>query len=253
MNDEDETKEQLINEEKHLPQRITELKTLKTGRRRAEEVLRESESGYKELADLLPQIVFEMDERGDLTFANRNAFEAFGYTQEDFIKGVNAINMVIPEDRDRAENNMQRILSGEKLGGNEYRGLRKDGSTFPVIIHSAPIIHEGKAVGLRGIMIDITERKRAEEALKESEGKFKTLAEQSPNMIFINKKGRVVYANKKCEELMGYTREEFYSPDFDFLCLIAPESIEIVTSSFARHTKGGEVDPYEYSLICSGI
>ena len=249
MDDEDEKKEKLINEVKHLPQQITKLKALKAKRKRAEEVLRESESGYIELADLLPQPVFEMDERGDLTFANRNAFEAFGYTQEDFIKGVNAINLVIPEDRDRAENNMQRILSGEKLGGNEYMVMRKDGSTFPVIIHSAPIIHEGKAVGLRGIMIDITERKRAEEALKESEGKFKTLAEQSPSMIFINKKGRVVYANKKCEELMGYTREEFYSPDFDFLCLIAPESIKKVKSSFARHEKGAEVEPYEYSLI----
>jgi diguanylate cyclase (GGDEF)-like protein/PAS domain S-box-containing protein len=93
------------------------------------------------------------------------------------------------------------------------------------------------------------ERKRAEEALRESEEKFRTLAEQSPNMIFINKKGRVVYANARSEEVMGYTKEEFYSPDFDFLTLIAPEYKELVGSSFGKHTGGEEVEPYEYTLI----
>jgi PAS domain S-box-containing protein len=96
---------------------------------------------------------------------------------------------------------------------------------------------------------DITERKQGEAALRESEGKFRTLAEQSPNMIFINKKGRVVYANSRCEEVMGYTRQEFYAPDFDFLRLIAPESVEIVKSSYATHVQGGEVEPYENTLI----
>ncbi|MCJ7577018.1 MAG: PAS domain S-box protein, partial [candidate division Zixibacteria bacterium] len=56
----------------------------------------------------------------------------------------------------------------------------------------------------------------AREALSESEEKFRTLSEQSPNMIFINQKGRVIYANAKCQEVMGYKKEEFYSPNFDF-------------------------------------
>jgi PAS domain S-box-containing protein len=93
------------------------------------------------------------------------------------------------------------------------------------------------------------ERKRAEEALKQSEGKFMTLAEQSPNMIFINNMDRVVYANKKAEEVMGYTREDFYSPDFDFLTLIAPEFVETVKSAFGKHMKREEIEPYEYTLI----
>jgi len=96
---------------------------------------------------------------------------------------------------------------------------------------------------------EIVERKRAEEELRESEEKFRTLAEQSPNMIFINKKGRVVYANKKCEEIMGYKREEFCSHDFDFLTLIAPESIDFVKANFNRHMRGEEVPPFEYTLI----
>ena len=68
---------------------------------------------------------------------------------------------------------------------------------------------------------EIGERKRTEEALRESEGKFRSLAEQSPNMIFIKENGRVVYVNYRCEEVIGYSKEEFYSPDFDFTSLLA--------------------------------
>ena len=91
-----------------------------------------------------------------------------------------------------------------------------------------------------------TEEKRT---LRESEDKFRSLADQSPNMIFINKGGRVVYVNKRCEEVMGYKKEEFYSPDFDFFTLVAPESVELVRSSLKRHMNGEEVELYEYGLI----
>jgi len=94
-----------------------------------------------------------------------------------------------------------------------------------------------------------TEHKKTEKALLESEEKFRSIAEYSPTMIFINKKGRVVYANKTCEEIMGYKQEEFYSPDFDFFCLIAPESREVVKAAFGRHIEEREILPYEYTLI----
>jgi PAS domain S-box-containing protein len=103
--------------------------------------------------------------------------------------------------------------------------------------------------GLTVFVKDITDRKKAEEAIRESEEKFRNLAEQSPNMIFINKKGRVVYANKKCEEMMGYKREEFYSPGFDFMTLIAPESQDLIRASFKKHTQGHNIPPYEYTLV----
>ncbi len=90
---------------------------------------------------------------------------------------------------------------------------------------------------------------KAGEKLRESEEKFRSLAEQSPNMIFINKRGRVVYANRKCEEVMGYRRVEFYSPDFDFMGLVAPEYRHTISTSFNRHTKGEEVSPVEYTLL----
>jgi PAS domain S-box-containing protein len=68
-------------------------------------------------------------------------------------------------------------------------------------------------------------------------------------MIFINKGGKVVYVNQKCEEMMEYKRDEFYSPEFEFLTLIAPENIERARSSFKKHSTGQEVEPCEYSLV----
>ena len=78
---------------------------------------------------------------------------------------------------------------------------------------------------------------------------FHTFTEQSPNMIFINKGGQVVYVNKRCSDVMGYSREEFYAPDFDFLVLIAPESINLIRANFKRHMTGEDIEPYEYSLL----
>jgi len=129
---------------------------------RAEENLRESEQKYRELADSLPQIVFETTETGRLTFANRYAFELFGYTQNDFDKGLNAIQMLIPEDQDRAMEKILEVLGGTTLGGIEYTAMRKDGSTFPIVVHTNPIIRENESIGLRGIIIDITKQKLAE-------------------------------------------------------------------------------------------
>jgi len=94
-----------------------------------------------------------------------------------------------------------------------------------------------------------TENKRAADALRESEEKFRIIAECSPNMIFINRKGRVMYANKKCEDITGYKRKEFYSPDFDFFNLIAKESQSLIRKNYNKHLKGQEVLPYEYTLI----
>jgi PAS domain S-box-containing protein len=96
---------------------------------------------------------------------------------------------------------------------------------------------------------EIIRAKTAAEALRESERKFRALAEQSPNMIFINQKGRIVYVNERCEEMMGYTKDEFYSEEFDFLALIAPEHREFILKRFGKHMAGKDVEPYECALI----
>ena len=107
----------------------------------------------------------------------------------------------------------------------------------------------GNIIGLFGVSKDITDLKLTEKSLRESEAKFKNLAEQSPNMIFINHRGRVVYVNQKCVESLGYELDEFYAADFDFLKLIAPEYLPLIERNFKRHLAGEEIKPYEYALI----
>jgi PAS domain S-box-containing protein len=131
--------------------------------------LGESERRFRELADLLPQVVFETDVQGNLSYLNRVGFASAGYTEDDLRKGLNAFQMFVPEDRHRAMTSARRILNGVKLAPGEYTVTRKNGTTFPVMVHSAPIMCEDKAVGLRGIAVDISDRKRMEEELRKSQ------------------------------------------------------------------------------------
>lgn len=126
-----------------------------------EHALRESLDRFKSLADFLPQSIFEMDLTGKLTFVNRWAYQLFGYSEAEFARGLTNLEMVIPEDRERAVQAAQDTLAG-KSSGREYRGLKKDGTTFPMMVHSTPILRDGKAVGLRGLIFDLTELKEAE-------------------------------------------------------------------------------------------
>jgi len=131
--------------------------------------LSESERRFREMAELLPEIIFEADEKDNITFLNKVALETFGYAANEVTNGFNALQAVAPEDRARAEEDIRRGMSGEHLRHAEYKGLRKDGTTFPMIVDSARIFRDGKLVGRRGVVIDITERKEMEEKLRKAE------------------------------------------------------------------------------------
>jgi PAS domain S-box-containing protein len=169
MTDPSITNQELLEEISDLKRKIMELEQLASEHKLAEDALRESEKRFRQLVELLPETVFETNMHGDLTFVNRKAFDRFGYTQEDFAGGgLNALEMIIPFDRNRAFESIQRVMNREDIISNEYTMLRKDGSTFPAIIYSTIILHEGKPAGLRGLIVDIAERKRTEKALLES-------------------------------------------------------------------------------------
>ncbi len=143
-----------------------------TERKQTEQSLRESENRFRELADALPEIVFEIDREGNVTFANKIAFKVFGYTRSDINKGLNAFQLLAPEFRAQGLENIRKIFGGKDVGPNEYLAQKKDGSTFPAIIHSKAIIDGKEISGLRGVVIDITARKKAEKSAR-----FKKLAE----------------------------------------------------------------------------
>ncbi len=96
---------------------------------------------------------------------------------------------------------------------------------------------------------DLADRGRAEKVLRESEEKFRNLAEQTPNMIYIWSGGTIVYANRQCELTMGFSRREFYDPAFRFLDVTAPEHRALMAENHARHLRGEEVPPIEYAVM----
>ena len=93
----------------------------------------------------------------------------FGYTQAEIEAGVNCFEVFVSKDVGRARRNFRLALEGQDLTGIEYTAQRTDGTQFPVMVHSAPILRDGAPAGLRGIVIDVTERKRFEKSLQESE------------------------------------------------------------------------------------
>jgi PAS domain S-box-containing protein len=180
-----------------------------TERKRTEEELRQSEEKFKEVVELLPQPVFELDVWSKVTYASRKAFELFGYTDQDFERGVYAANLVVPGDRDRVFGNLQKILQGEHEDGKEYTALRKDGTTFPAFIHSVPIVRDDRIVGVRGIIVDFSARKETEEALRMSEERYRTLFETSRDaIVIVTREGEFIDVNKSFSDLFGFTKEE---------------------------------------------
>lgn len=183
-------------------------------RKKNESALRESEKRFKELANLLPQVVFETDLNGIITFANDSAFQIFGYSHEDLSNNLSAIQMLAPSERQIGIENISKVLRGEGSTSHEYTALRKDGSTFPVMIFTSPIVNEGKTIGLRGVIIDITQRKEAEEKLI----RLSRAVEQSPaSVIITDLNGNIEYVNPKFVSLTGFTLEEVKGKNPRFL------------------------------------
>ena len=171
----------------------------------AQSKLQTSEKKYRELAESLPQVIFEVDTTGNIIYVNQNAFDLFRYTKKELSKGLNIIQMLIPEDRDRATKNMQGVLNGAKSGGIEYTALRSDNTNFPVIIHSNLVTKNTTPIGFRGLLIDISKQKQMETDLK-----LRALAidHSSDTIVITDIKGNITYVNPAFEKITGYSRKE---------------------------------------------
>jgi PAS domain S-box-containing protein len=178
--------------------------------KKTEGILRESEARYRELANSLPEIVFETDLNGQLVFANERAAEISGYSHGELEKGLNIMQFLVPEDREKAMKNIQRSLSGDIYAPVEYTVVRKNGTTFPALITATPCICKNKVTGLRGLVLDISERKKADLALVESEGRLRTIFEGASDGILVadSKTKRFVFANPRICEITGYSLKE---------------------------------------------
>ncbi len=175
-----------------------------TERKQAEENVTKSEKKYRELYDFLPIPVYEMDLEANIISANRAIYETFRGAEEDLKKGFKIWQILSPEDIDKSNKNVQRLLKGQQIEGTEYTLMRLDGSVFPAIVISSVIYSDGKPVGLRGAIIDITERKRAEEALRFSNVILSTQQETTHDgILVVDPEGKIISYNQRFTDMWG--------------------------------------------------
>ena len=178
-----------------------------TDRKRAEDAREESRERYRSLSEASFEAIF-LSENGICIDQNGRAEEMFGYTLAEAV-GRPCTEWIVAPDRDRVMTNM---LSGYE-DAYEVTALRKDGSTFPAQLRGNTMSVKGKNVRVSSLT-DITERKRAEEVLRDSEDRLRRLIEHSPiSIAIVGMDGQIEYINRRAVETFGYAHEDI--PDMD--------------------------------------
>ena len=189
-----------------------------TERKRAEEALRKSEEKFRFLAEKMTDIVWTLDRNFQTTYVSPSIKKVLGFTPEER-KKQSLEEMITPESVQKVQGKfIEELTRDEKEDVDPNRSIameieyyRKDGSTvWMENIVNAIRDSDGTIIGMHGVSRDITERKQAEEALRESEFKFRNLFDLSPQAIALSEPetGKVVDVNKKFCELTKYAKKE---------------------------------------------
>lgn len=217
-----------------------------TRRKSTEDALKESERKYREMTDLLAEGVFECDTGGNVTYANRKVLTSLGLDDDDLKKGIRVFDVIAPQHLAVAVERFGKVLRREDIGAGEYALVRKDGSTFPALVHTSAIVRESKVVGVRGVLVDISERKKIETALQESERKYRELAELLDSGVFeVDANGVITYSNLKGLALFGLSEDDVKS-GLNVFDVIAPRDLDAARENFSRVLKQEDIGPAEY-------
>jgi|GEM_PF-2130071 len=205
--------------------------------RKTQEALEASEQRFRELAEMLPQTVFEADLEGRLTYTNRFGLKSIGYDETDLERGINVAQFMRSLDGRSMQEIMAERMRGKMPISNEYWVVRKDGAEYPVLSYVNLIVKDGAPAGVRGIAIDITDRKESERRLKDSEERYRNLVESASDPIFtLDRDGNFTFMNNRCAEqlggdpasLTGHSMYEFFPPEMVF------EQLQHIRSVFDR-------------------
>lgn len=153
-------------------------------RKQAENRLRISEKRFKDMAELLPEMVYECDLKGDFTYINKSGLRMLGFSREDLYRGLNLSELIPGSEQGKFKSRFTELLSAKEMPSMEYNLLTKDGHTISVIMSSTVMISGGEVIGLRGILVDITEKKRMQDSLLDA--KMIAIANRAKNDFFSN-------------------------------------------------------------------
>ncbi|MBI4300928.1 MAG: PAS domain S-box protein, partial [Chloroflexi bacterium] len=202
-----------------------------TDRIRWETVLAESEEKYRRIVETATEGIWLTDAEGKVFFCNSKLAEMLGRTQEEVL-GRHALAFLYPEDRVAAAARLEQRIATRSMQHFEARMRRRDGSEQFVLLSITPLFDErGAYSGSLSMVTDITERKQAEEVLRESEERFRLLAERSPDAVYrlrLVPRQEIEYLSPACATLSGYSLEELYESDGTRWELIHPEDRPII-------------------------
>lgn len=213
----------------------------------ASQALAESEERYRTLTDNSLTGIY-IHQHGQFRFVNRRLGKIMGYPEEELV-GRHFWSFVHPEDRERIKSRGLAIAEGAHAETyTQFRCLRKDGEPRWLEVLSAPIVYEGQKANI-GNVADITERKQAEEALRESEQMFRLLSEQSLMAVAVLQDGVYKYANRAMAKLLEYDVEEIvaWGPE-EFIARAHPDDRELVLSQARMKQEGHPDQKLSYSF-----
>jgi PAS domain S-box-containing protein/putative nucleotidyltransferase with HDIG domain len=219
-----------------------------TERKQAEEALQKSEEKYSKAFRNSP-IPLAVTRLSDGKFLEVNeAMEAFLGYQRDELIGRSTIDLGIWVHEDDRKRVVRKIAAGDQVREQEFLFRSKDGRVVAAQ-YSAEKIEIGEEKCLMSVIADITDRKRAEEELKNSEERLKLLFEYAPDAYYMNDlKGNFVDGNREAEKLLGYSREEMIGKSFLKVNILSPRQIPKAAALLAKNALGRSTGPDEFVL-----
>ncbi|MBX7255146.1 MAG: PAS domain S-box protein [Candidatus Hydrogenedentes bacterium] len=202
-----------------------------------EQQLKESEERFRLLFEQAPDGYFITDLNGVFVDGNQASEQLIGYSREELIgKSYADVQLIHADSVTSTDVAMERNRVGSDTGPNEYTLVRKDGVTIDVEVRAHPAVHRGNPV-LLGIARDITDRKRAQRALLESERRYRGLVEQTQDLIIrMTTDGKIAFINAASEPMIGYSPEELIGqPVSRFL---SESTVRQLEASMARRLSG---------------
>jgi PAS domain S-box-containing protein len=193
-----------------VPEGIILLSVDITKRKRAENALHGSETEYRDLVETSQNLIWKCNVEGQLTFLNPAWEDTHGYELSEML-GRQFTDFQLPEVAARDNREFRRHLEGGAVTGYETTHISKSGEVIHLVFNAIPMLDDdGQVVGTQGTAYDITERKQAEEELRESEKRYRALFEGAPDAIFLAdpESGEILDANPAAAQLMARPHEE---------------------------------------------